>query len=133
MKKMIGKMKKRTKKTTGNDAIKPEVVDTLFDIFCDQKMFQLMITKEKELPADSLKWYSYHIQAMIEELGELMKADKRWKTHRTYYDPTNKEEEIADIFITLINICLFSNVGSNKLYIIVKNKIEQNIKRLVGE
>ena len=34
------------------------------------------------LPQDDVNWFSYHIQAMVEELGEVMKADKRWKTHR---------------------------------------------------
>ena len=126
---MIGKMKK-TKKTNGNEELNSSNQDSLIELFNTQMLFQNIVTKEANLPEDALKWFSYHMQAMIEELGELMKSDKRWKTHRRGYDPENKEEEIADVFITFMNICMFSDVGPNKLYAITKKKIEENFKKL---
>ena len=103
--------------------------NSLNELFNYQVLFQHLITKEVNLPKDSLKWYSYHIQAMIEEFGELMKADKRWKTHRTDYDPENKLEELTDMYITFINLCIFSGVGPNKIHVAAKEKIMKNFKR----
>lgn len=104
---------------------------TLKDLFQSQIDFQFKVTKVDELPVDDYKWYSYHMLAMMEELGEVLKADKRWKTHRNKtYNPDEKLEEIADIFITLMNICIFSDVPSHKLIQAVTNKINENNEKL---
>lgn len=98
-------------------------------LFERQKAFQHLITGEN-LPVDNTGWFSYHIQAMIEELGEVLKSDKRWKTHRnTNYEPGNKEEEIADIFIVAINLALFSGFDADRIYETVIQKIDKNFKR----
>lgn len=98
-------------------------------LFEKQKAFQRLITGES-LPADNVGWFSYHIQAMLEELGEILKADKRWKTHRnTNYEPGNKEEEIADVFIVAINLALFSGFDADRIYKTIVQKIDKNIKR----
>ena len=56
----------------------------------NQVHFQEAITGVK-CPGDNIHQFSYHIQAMVEELGEVMKADKRWKTHRNHrYEPDEK-------------------------------------------
>lgn len=83
------------------------------------------------LPQDKLEWFSYHIQAMVEELGELMKADKRWKTHRNIrYEPKEKLVEIADIFITSMNIAIFSGITSEQLVEAIISKIQENTEKL---
>jgi len=106
-------------------------------LFNHQLAFQALITGEKSLPKDSVRWFSYHVQAMVEEMGEVLRADKRWKTHRNvFYDENNKMEEIADIFITALNLAIFSGLDARKLYDIVFLKMEQNIKnkdRVEGE
>lgn len=100
-------------------------------LFQKQIEFQKQITNLINLPDDVPQWYSYHMLAMIEELGEILKADKRWKTHRNErYVPEEKLEEIADVFITLMNICIFSGVDSEKLVQAVEYKIGENIKKL---
>lgn len=133
---MIGKMMRMMKKMNGKveqdskvcSTLQPNTLDKLFK---KQIEFQRDITNMQILPADSTQWYSYHMLAMIEELGEVLKADKRWKTHRnTRYIPDEKLEEIADIFITLINICIFSDVDSRQLLRTVNSKIDKNIERL---
>lgn len=86
------------------------------------------------LPVDHTSWFSYHVQAMVEEMGELLKADKRWKTHRnTAYDPSNKLEEIADVFITVMNLAIFSGVPCDELMDAVQVKIAMNMKKLDDE
>lgn len=135
MKMKNGKIKNPTKDNWRKEIFNsmPEILDgvLLKDLFQNQIEFQSKITKIDKLPVDNYKWYSYHMLAMMEELGEVLKADKRWKTHRNkVYNPDEKLEEIADIFITLMNICIFSDVPSYKLIQAVLNKIDENNEKL---
>lgn len=62
-----------------------------------------------ELPTDSVSLASYHVQQLISEIGEVLTADKRWKSHRQdNYNSYDKLEEIADCFIVMMNIAMFS-------------------------
>lgn len=82
-------------------------------------------------PGDNLHQFSYHIQAMVEELGEVMKADKRWKTHRnTRYEKDEKLDEIADVFITAINISIHSGFTAEEIENAISRKINENYERL---
>ena len=82
-------------------------------------------------PGDNLTQFSYHIQAMVEEMGEVMKADKRWKTHRnTRFEPEEKLDEIADVFITAMNIAIHSGFTSSQISEAIMTKIKNNRKRL---
>ena len=103
-------------------------LEALFD---SQINFQKQVTNLINLPDDIPQWYSYHVLAMVEELGEVLKADKRWKTHRNErYIPAEKLEEIADVFITIMNICIFSGVDYEKLVQAVDKKIKENTEKL---
>lgn len=105
----------------------------LSQLFEKQAEFQKKVTGI-DLPVDSVEWSSYHALALVEEVGEVLKADKRWKTHRnTHYDPENKLEELADTFITVINIAMYSGFGPEALYEAVVAKISKNTKKLEGE
>ena len=82
-------------------------------------------------PGDNLPQFSYHIQAMVEELGEVMKADKRWKTHRNErFEPKEKLDEVADVFITAMNIAIHSGYSIETLEHAISNKINENYARL---
>ena len=66
---------------------------------------------------------------MVEELGEVMKADKRWKTHRNHrYEPDEKLDEIADVFITAMNISIHSGFTAEDIEKAISNKIKENPK-----
>ena len=85
-------------------------------------------------PGDNLHQFSYHVQAMVEELGEVMKADKRWKTHRNHrFEPQEKLDEIADVFITAINISIHSGFTAEDIERAIAHKIEENYERLSVE
>ena len=100
------------------------------DSYKNQINFQEAITGVK-CPGDNLHQFSYHIQAMVEELGEVMKADKRWKTHRNHrYEPAEKLDEIADVFITAINIAIHSGFTAEDIEKAISNKIKENYERL---
>lgn len=117
--------------------------DTFVSLFNSQIEFQKLVLQKKpynvqdeikELPCDSVQIASYHLQAMAEEFGELVKSDKRWKNYRnTHYDIENKLEELADCFITLMNIAMYSNIDAETLYCKIKEKILTNTERLTGD
>ena len=121
-------VQKGAKRMNGSEMESNDSFQALFDT---QVAFQQLLSDGKRLPADDLKAFSYHIQAMVEELGELMKSDKRWKTHRNaHYDPINKLEELADVFVTSLNLALFSGFNSQTVYKAISDKIIENIAKL---
>lgn len=82
--------------------------------------------KFTELPIDDPKLASYHIQQLVSEIGEVLEADKRWKNFRNNaYDKDAKLDEIADCFIVLMNIAMFSGFDSVDVYDAICNKIEE--------
>ena len=87
--------------------------------------------KQTILPVDSVDWFKYHCLAMTEEMGEVLTSDKRWKTHRNErYVRDEKLDELADVFITFMNMCIYSGFESHQIENAVKNKINQNNERL---
>jgi NTP pyrophosphatase (non-canonical NTP hydrolase) len=76
------------------------------------------------LPNDNVSLSSYHIQQLVSEIGEVLAADKRWKNLRNdKYDSENKLEEIADCFIVLMNIAIFSGIGAEALEKAIVDKL----------
>ena len=83
------------------------------------------------LPCDDPKLMSYHVQQLMSEIGEILESDKRWKNFRnTKYDRNNKLEEIADCFIVLLNIAIFSGFTEKELQNAIYDKIEKIKERL---
>lgn len=83
------------------------------------------------IPCDNIYATSYHIQAMAEEFGELVKSDKRWKNLRNeHYDKENKLEELSDCFITLMNIAMFSGISADEFVDSLNKKMKENAERL---
>lgn len=82
--------------------------------------------KFTELPIDDPKLSSYHIQQLVSEIGEVLEADKRWKNFRNNaYNKSEKLREIADCFIVLVNIAMFSGFDSEDVYNAICEKIEE--------
>lgn len=87
----------------------------------------------KKIPIDDPKLASYHVQQLISEVGEVLEADKRWKTHRNdQYDSNAKLDEIADCFIVLMNIAMFSGFEASEVEEAVSTKI-QVVKERIAE
>lgn len=93
------------------------------------------ITKnERQLPVDHPLLASYHIQQLISEIGEVLEADKRWKNIRNVkYNKENKLDEIADCFIVLMNITMYSGFNSEQLYNAINNKLDIFAERIEKE
>jgi NTP pyrophosphatase (non-canonical NTP hydrolase) len=101
----------------------------LFNIvYHDQVQYQTKV--EKVQPNDDPAKFQYHVTGLQEEIGEVLKADKRWKTHRnTTFIPDEKLDEIADCFISVLNINMWSGFTGDELLTAVYNKIIENNAR----
>lgn len=76
------------------------------------------------LPVDNVQLSSYHVQQLVSEIGEVLAADKRWKNIRNdKYDRANKLEEIADCFIVLMNIAIFSGMTADDVEKAIADKL----------
>ena len=108
------------------------------DFFNDQVAFQKEVNekfgynaKVEDIPEDNVEVAKYHMLALMEETGELVKSDKRWKNYRnTHYDKSNKLEELSDCFITLFNIAMYSGISAEELELALTKKMDENIKRI---
>ena len=102
---------------------------SLVEMFLTQEIFQAEVTGAT--PCDNPQLFEYHIAAMIEELGEVLKADKRWKSHRnTSFNESEKLDELADVFITAINLALWSGFDGVDITCAIASKLKENFKRL---
>ena len=83
------------------------------------------------IPVDDVKLMSYHIQQLMSEIGEILDADKRWKNFRNQkYDENAKLEEIADCFIVMMNIVMFSGFDGNQLVDAIEKKLNEVSERI---
>ena len=131
---MTGMMKNlKMKKTKMNGKNK-----TLEECYDEQVKFQKEVAKKygynvdvKNIPEDNIEVAKYHMLALLEEAGELVKSDKRWKNYRnTYYDKQNKLEELSDCIITLFNVAMFSGISGKELAEALETKMNENYNRI---
>lgn len=81
------------------------------------------IDEDLIIPQDIPSLASYHVQQLMSEIGEVLEADKRWKNFRNdKYDRDAKLDEIADCFIVLMNIAMFSGFKADDVYRAIKLK-----------
>lgn len=122
-------------KKNNNDCVCKSSGTTLKDLYnaqlFNQKLFfikgaydNFKSEETKDVPCDDIKLASYHIQQLVSEIGEVLESDKRWKNYRNdKYDREHKLEELADCFIVLINLAIFSDFHAEELTDAVLNKI----------
>ena len=87
------------------------------------------IDKFEPVPQDIPQLSSYHIQQLVSEIGEVLEADKRWKNFRNErYDKEAKLDELADCFIVLMNVAMFSGFNASDMYgaIVKKQAVVQS-------
>lgn len=130
---MNGKMNnKDSSDMTLNELFVQQMVnqDKMLDIglYNDYKM-----NGTESVPVDDIRLASYHIQHLMSEIGEVLDADKRWKNFRNEkYDKNAKLEEIADCFIILMNISMFSGIDGRELSKAIKAKLDKVSKRIIN-
>lgn len=130
---MNGKMNnKDSSDMTLNELFVQQMVnqDKMLDVglYNDYKM-----NGTESVPVDDIRLASYHIQHLMSEIGEVLDADKRWKNFRNEkYDKNAKLEEIADCFIILMNISMFSGINGRELSKAIKTKLDKVSKRIIN-
>lgn len=83
------------------------------------------------IPADDVKLVSYHILQLMSEIGEVLDADKRWKNFRNQkYEEIAKLEEIADCFIVMMNVAMFSGFDGAQLAEAIEKKMNEVSERI---
>lgn len=86
------------------------------------------------IPQDVPHLCSYHIQQLVSEIGEVLEADKRWKNFRNEkFDRNAKLEEIADCFIVLMNISMFSGYRPGEILDAIARKQDDVLERIEKE
>lgn len=76
------------------------------------------------VPVDDVGLASYHVQQLMSEIGEVLDADTRWKSHRNdKFDKDAKLEELADCFVVLMNIVMFSGFDGDDLANAIQQKL----------
>lgn len=87
-------------------------------------------------PVDDIGLASYHVQQLMSEIGEVLDADKRWKSHRNdKYNKQDKLEELVDCFVVLMNIAMFSGFNGDDIGKALQKKlsvISDRIEKLGG-
>ena len=128
----IGKMMKKRMKTgmikcTAFNSIYQKQLEFQKDV-CKKAPYEFAVG---DLPEDNIRGFSFHLQQLVSEIGEVLSADKRWKNYRNNkLDAENKKEEIADCFIVLMNVAIFSGLSAEELEEAILNKIDENAKRV---
>lgn len=86
-----------------------------------------------ELPIDDIEGYKCHVLGLMQELGEVLKADERYanKPYRELrFDKKQKKEELADCFIELMNMVIYSGINSIDMEMAIYDKIIENENRI---
>lgn len=103
----------------------------MYDGNINDQEYEELVVEGHRIPYDSVSLGSYHIQQLVSEIGEVLDADKRWKNFRNEkYDPEAKLDEIADCFIVLMNVAIFSGFNANDIMSAVNLKLDVVKKRI---
>ena len=103
------------------------------EIINENKYEDLPKESYENLPIDNPKLFAYHIEHLVCEIGEVLSADKRWKNmrrHTTQEMLEHKKEEIADCFIVLMNVCIYSGLTASDVMDLIEKKIIKNYDRM---
>ena len=103
----------------------------MYDDNINETEYHELVTTGSPIPYDSVSLCSYHMQQLVSEIGEVLDADKRWKNFRNEkYDPEAKLDEMADCFIVLMNVAIFSGFDAKDIMSAVNTKLDVVKKRI---
>lgn len=108
-----------------------ETCPAMGTLYAMQREFQELLKGRAIFDVDSPQDMAESVLGLLGEAGEVLQADQRWKRNgrSQHFDRREKIEEIADCFIFLLNICIYSGVSSFELMNAVKDKIKKNKER----
>ena len=103
---------------------------TLTSLYQDQVEFQKLLGNN-DIPKDDPNEMAHHLLGLVTEVGEVSQADKRWKKNKRnkHYNFQEKLDEIADCFIFLLNVCIYSDITPWQILNAIDHKINENKRR----
>lgn len=103
---------------------------TLTSLYQDQVEFQKLLGNI-DIPKDDPNEMAHHLLGLVTEVGEVSQADKRWKKNKRnkHYNFHEKLDEIADCFIFLLNVCIYSDITPWQILNAIDRKINENKRR----
>ena len=103
---------------------------TIGNLYSKQLEFQKLIGNT-DIPRDDPNEMAHHLLGLVTEIGEVAQADKRWKKNRRnqHFNYAENLDEVADCFIFLLNVCIYSDISAFHLLNAIDRKIDTNIKR----
>lgn len=107
--------------------------DKMYDIFSSQAKLQSLLGRDV-LPKKVPDMIRESALGIFTELGEALAVDKSWKTWKEVheqYDQDDLKEEIADIWIFLVNYTLANNISWPEICEAIMKKQEKNYKRFL--
>lgn len=98
----------------------------------DKDMYEgFASVNSNDLPRDDIRLMSYHVMQLISEIGELLDSDKRWKNFRNKkFEKDEKLKELADCFIVLMNVTMFSGFSAREIVQAIADKIVEVKRRM---
>lgn len=82
------------------------------------------------LPADDINIFKYSVLHLISELGEVLEADKRWKTSRNIkFVEGDKKKELIDCLIIVFNMLISSGMQADEIVALYRQKVKENYNR----
>ena len=95
-------------------------------------LYEGFICENEKIPCDNIKVMSYHVMQLMSEIGELLESDKRWKNfRRDKFEKDEKLKELADCYIVLMNVTMFSGFSAEDIVQAIADKIEE-VKDRIG-
>lgn len=87
-------------------------------------LYDGFINGKEQMPVDDTKLMSYHVLQLMSEIGELLDSDKRWKNFRNAkFEKDEKLKELADCFIVMMNVVMFSGFSAKEIVQAMADKI----------
>lgn len=87
-------------------------------------LYDGFINGKEQMPVDDTKLMSYHVLQLMSEIGELLDSDKRWKNFRNAkFEKDEKLKELADCFIVMMNVAMFSGFSAKEIVQAMADKI----------
>ena len=105
----------------------------MIDAFKNQIKLQESL-KGIKLPSKNPDFIRESSLGIFTELGEALAVDKTWKTWKEVKEKYNEEdlkEEIADIWIFLINYTLANNISCEEIIKQIHKKQNKNFRRFL--
>ena len=114
--------------------VPPKYVQYCNEDACENCELQKAQNAPQCIPWNVPQIAAYNVLHLTTEVSEILQADKRWKSIRKdHVDEQNKLEEIADCFICLFNVAIWSGFEAQEVLDAILEKSNTYTERIRDE